>query len=610
MRRRLGWVLWVSLAASFFGFVGLSGASALSGTGVVVVVSTVADTVNGDVSSVSALAARPGADGISLREAITAADKTPGRHAITFASALAGRTIAPSGVMPAFTRDDISVVGLTTSDGQPAVTLDGSSSGGGGLLAVFASGVTISHLRFVGMQGDKPAVTVHAGVPGGELAVHDVRLEANVFTNGGSFGVGIWIGTDFPGHLPRTSPTDLYPGAVGASLTNITVAHNLIQGFTDDGINVGLPGTNCSIHGLVIEDNTLADNTGAGSPALELDPNFTANSIVGTQILRNTFIGNWAGIHLNGAVGGFKAADGSAAPSTGNTVTGTVISQNTFSGNKQGIALNGGAGSSSATGNTVVDTAISDDVFANNAPFGAIGILGGGDGAGSNRIDGVSIVNDTIANNQGGISFINNSGSSAGNRASGVTVENTIFWSNGGDLGGPAVSTVSPTVRASLMNTDPRFVGGQDFRLQAGSPAIDAATATAPAVDIADGARIGAPDIGAYEFGAAPRSRLAVIVDELGGTGTVGSTPSGISCGATCGAAFNSNTTVTLAAVSAVGSRFAGWAGACTGTASCVVALAAATTVTATFSAPTKPQPAPKCKKGQKSTPKHPCRRT
>jgi hypothetical protein len=613
VQRRLGWVLWVSLAASFFGFVGLSGASTASGTGVVVV-STVADTVNGDVSSVSALAARPGADGISLREAITAADKTPGPHAITFAPGLAGRTIAPTGVMPALTRDDISVVGLTTSDGQPAVTLDGSSSGGGGLLAVNASGVSISHLRFVGMHGDQPAVTVHAGVPAGELAVHDVRIESDAFTNSGGFGVGIWIGTDFPGHLPRASRTDLYPGAVGASLTNITVARNVIQGFTDDGINVGLPGTNCSIHGLVIEDNTLADNTGAGSPALELDTNFTGNSIVGTQILRNTFTGNWAGIHLNGTVGGFKAADGSVAPSTGNTVTGTIISQNVFSGNKQGIAFNGGAGSSSATGNAVVDTAISDDVFANNTPFGAIGILGGGDGAASNRIDGVSILNDTIADNQGGISFIDNSGSSAGSRISGVTIENTIFWSNGGDLGGPDVSTVSPTVRASLMNTDPRFVGGQGFHLQAGSPAIDAATPSAPTVDIGDGLRVGAPDIGAYEFGAASRSRLAVVVDELGGTGTVSSTPTGISCGATCDAAFNSNTTVTLAAVPAAGSRFTGWAGACTGTAPCVVALAAATTMIARFSAPAvskpKRKPAPKCKQGQKSTPKHPCRRT
>jgi hypothetical protein len=405
---------------------------------------------------------------------------------------------------------------------------------------------------------------------------------------------------------------------VGASLNNITVAHNVIQGFTDDGINVGLPGTDCSIQGLVIEDNTIADNTGAGSPALELDTNFTGNSIVGTQILRNTFTGNWAGIGLNGAVGGFKAADGSQAPASGNTVSGTVISQNVLTGNSQGIAFSGGAGASSATGNAVVDTAISDDVFANNAPFGAIGISGGGQGASGNRIDGVSIVNDTIADNHGGIAFFENSNGSAGNRVSAVTIENTIFWMNGGDLGGPDLSTVSPTARASLTNTDPHFVSGQDFHLQAGSPAIDAGTSSAPAVDIDDGLRVGAPDIGAYEFGAAPRSRLAVVVDELGGTGTVSSTPSGISCGATCDAAFNSNTTVTLAAVPAAGSRFTGWAGACTGTAPCVVALAAATTVTATFSAPTKlaskpkpkAKPAPKCKKGQKSTPKHPCRRT
>ncbi|HEY0796835.1 MAG TPA: hypothetical protein VGD64_13770, partial [Acidisarcina sp.] len=48
---------------------------------------------------------------------------------------------------------------------------------------------------------------------------------------------------------------------------------------------------------------------------------------------------------------------------------------------------------------------------------------------------------------------------------------------------------------------------------------------------------------------------------------------------------YNSGTPVTLSATAATGSTFAGWSGACTGTASCQVTMSAAKSVTATFTA-------------------------
>jgi aryl-phospho-beta-D-glucosidase BglC (GH1 family) len=69
------------------------------------------------------------------------------------------------------------------------------------------------------------------------------------------------------------------------------------------------------------------------------------------------------------------------------------------------------------------------------------------------------------------------------------------------------------------------------------------------------------------------------------GTGTVSSAPAGISCGSTCSASYASGTSVTLTASAATGSSFAGWSGACTGTATCTVAMTAARSVTATFNA-------------------------
>ena len=67
------------------------------------------------------------------------------------------------------------------------------------------------------------------------------------------------------------------------------------------------------------------------------------------------------------------------------------------------------------------------------------------------------------------------------------------------------------------------------------------------------------------------------------GTGEVTSEPAGIACGATCAADLVEGTVVTLSAVPSATSVFAGWSGACSGMAACVVPMDAAQAVTATF---------------------------
>jgi hypothetical protein len=67
------------------------------------------------------------------------------------------------------------------------------------------------------------------------------------------------------------------------------------------------------------------------------------------------------------------------------------------------------------------------------------------------------------------------------------------------------------------------------------------------------------------------------------GAGTVSSTPAGIACGPTCSASFSKGMTVSLATAADVGSIFAGWSGACTGTGPCTVTMDSGKAVTATF---------------------------
>src|SRR5207237_4136069 len=71
------------------------------------------------------------------------------------------------------------------------------------------------------------------------------------------------------------------------------------------------------------------------------------------------------------------------------------------------------------------------------------------------------------------------------------------------------------------------------------------------------------------------------------GTGSVTSAPAGIDCGPSCATqshSFASGTLLTLTAVPATGSLFAGWSGGgCSGIGQCALQLDADTTVTATF---------------------------
>jgi phospholipase C len=85
--------------------------------------------------------------------------------------------------------------------------------------------------------------------------------------------------------------------------------------------------------------------------------------------------------------------------------------------------------------------------------------------------------------------------------------------------------------------------------------------------------------------GAAFSAPGTVTVSAVGpGTGTVTSNPAGINCGQSCSGTFASGTSVTLSATPAANSSFAGWSGACSGTAACTVKVGArAAAVTATF---------------------------
>jgi DNA-binding beta-propeller fold protein YncE len=91
-------------------------------------------------------------------------------------------------------------------------------------------------------------------------------------------------------------------------------------------------------------------------------------------------------------------------------------------------------------------------------------------------------------------------------------------------------------------------------------------------------------------FGPTVAAHSLKVAKSGAGEGTVSSEPAGIDCGGACAAEYNAGSEVILSAEPAPGSAFAGWSGACSGTAPCHLVLAADSEVTAEFK-PLPPQP-------------------
>lgn len=82
---------------------------------------------------------------------------------------------------------------------------------------------------------------------------------------------------------------------------------------------------------------------------------------------------------------------------------------------------------------------------------------------------------------------------------------------------------------------------------------------------------------------APPVSHVLSVDFQGGGAGAVFSSPAGLSCSGDCSSSFVNGTQVTLAAIPASGSRFAGWGGDCSGTGQCLLTLTASRSVIARF---------------------------
>ena len=281
-----------------------------------VVVNTTSDDSDGTTSSIAALVADPGPDdAISLREAISAANNTPGLDTIGFNIAGPGpHTIQPTDRLPNI--DDPVVIDGYTQPGasantnpidQPSnavlkVVLDGSLAGPKTGLCIYAGGSTVRGLVINQWEGD--GIIIGSG--------------------GGNVIEGNYIGTDHTGTIDQGN------ACIGLSLA--FSSHNRIGGTSSEARNI-ISGN--GEHGICLCCEESTDNL--------IEGNFLGTDATGTTAIPNASEGVCIVHAVHNTIGGTDpqarnliSANGGAGISLGEGAT-----QNVFQGNYLGTDLTG-----------------------------------------------------------------------------------------------------------------------------------------------------------------------------------------------------------------------------------------------------------------------------
>jgi hypothetical protein len=346
----------------------------------VIIVTNASDIVNGNTSSISALIANPGVDGISLREAITASNTASGAKSIKFSPTLIGSTIQIGSdgdvPLPSLTAGGLTIDGDINRDGSPDITLDFSL---GNLNTSLANGFnirssfnTIEGLRFVDLAGGsvdfscfdsdcKPDVItgnqilnniilsdrgggIEIGVLGylsqaeaphlNNKVWQDITISGNTFVISGQTAIGIrpGVGGASNNHVigMTVSSNYIYGGSVGIDVIAADVASDYFS----------VPGPiiysdNNTIENLTITNNRIEGQSHYGISLLTANYGNRLNKVLTTKIMNNTIqgTGDWTvGILV------VTASESGSERSTSNNVMEDIeISQNIVSGFANGI---------------------------------------------------------------------------------------------------------------------------------------------------------------------------------------------------------------------------------------------------------------------------------
>jgi uncharacterized protein (TIGR03437 family) len=279
--------------------------------GTVITVTNATGAVNGDTSSVAALMANPGPDGISLYEAILATNNNPGTWVIQFAPALKGSTIAG---FPYLLGGNVTINGDIDGDGNPDITLTG-PSGAPGTIFILSGGNTLNGFVFQGC------------------------------------GIGGCV------QIQRPSSKFGLPAATNTTFSNITISNLVITGIQNEGIVLNptlgesdaqqdepAPVTGNTWDHILITGNSISGTSTGRLLGIDL----LIGSTVGDTLQHTTIANNNIVLQSPGGEA-IQVLAGSGIGCTNNQVLDTLIANNVITGTfvESGIHLGNGTGSAS-----------------------------------------------------------------------------------------------------------------------------------------------------------------------------------------------------------------------------------------------------------------------
>lgn len=249
-------VVWADQLPAYCGGVGAKGYTPPAVTipavvlnrGTVITVTNATVVVNGDTSSVKALLANPGPDGISIQEAILATNNDPGTWNIQFAPALKGSTIGVGPGLPDLTGGNVTINGDIDGDGKPDITL---ASMPGSIFFVLSGGNTLYGLALDGIRITIQPPAARVGLATG-TTFSNITIANLVMTGAQQYG-GIALASSI--NTLTSSP---------APLTANTWDHLLITGNTISGTAAG-PQQGIALYltgtaGDTLQHTTIANN--------------------------------------------------------------------------------------------------------------------------------------------------------------------------------------------------------------------------------------------------------------------------------------------------------------------------------------------------------------
>ena len=434
------------------------------------------DLVNGDTSSIANLIASPGVDGISLREAISAANSTDGADTITFDPAV---FTGGANSLIRLTDGEFRITDSLTIDASAAidVTITGDANGDDITDAAFITDVGES----LGLSGflsdlldDNSRVFVADRFGFGiDLTLAGLSLTGGVDDRFSSYDGGGAIHFDSPGQLTLTDTivsgnfsTD-EGGGIHARLGEVSLVNSQVTGnvSSDEGGGIfvfsgfGYSGS-LTLNGSTISDN-FTSSSGGGihaerSPVTLVDSAVTGNQTYGrdsggggiyafggTVTLSNSTVSGNYTTGRDSAGGGIRSNNASLLL-TDSTVEGNFTLQEDSHG--------GGISAGTVYGNTSYTVTLLNSTVSGNHTAGR-GANGGGIHSFFPLILTDSVVSDNSTEGEIGFSaFYEGTASGGGISAGSVTLTNSRVYGNstsGSDAGGGGISAGSVTLTNS-----------------------------------------------------------------------------------------------------------------------------------------------------------------